>query len=126
IKNDLRKQELLDTNPANVMTAIKALSTELESIKGITGPIRTNADKLKFINDIDPVHLYNPTFQGTARSKAAQMKERYEGLSRDCELVVDQLRRQVIALEGHLKSLPQDSQFKAAGLTLEQKEEIRK
>ncbi len=54
------------------------------------------------------------------------MKERYEGLSRDCELVVDQLRRQVIALEGHLKSLPQDSQFKAAGLTLEQKEEIRK
>lgn len=126
IKNDLRKQELLDTNPAHVMTAIKALSTELESIKGITGPIRTNADKLKFINDIDPVHLYNPTFQGTARSKAAQMKERYEGLSRDCELVVDQLRRQVIALEGHLKSLPQDSQFKAAGLTLEQKEEIRK
>ncbi|HEI6767768.1 TPA: interaptin [Legionella pneumophila] len=126
IKNDLRKQELLDTNPANVMSAIKALSTELESIKGITGPIRTNADKLKFINDIDPVHLYNPTFQGTARSKAAQMKERYEGLSRDCELVVDQLRRQVIALEGHLKSLPKDGQFKAAGLTLEQKEEIKK
>lgn len=126
IKNDLRKQELLDTNPAHVMTAIKALSTELESIKGITGPIRTNADKLKFINDIDPVHLYNPTFQGTARSKAAQMKERYEGLSRDCGLVVDQLRRQVVALEGHLKSLPKEGEFKAAGLTLEQKAEIKK
>ncbi|HAT1792204.1 TPA: interaptin [Legionella pneumophila] len=126
IKNDLRRQELLDTNPAHVMAAIKDLNTEFEAIKKITGPIRTNADKLKFINDIDPVHLYNPTFQGTARSKAAQMKERYEGLSRDCELVVDQLRRQVIALEGHLKSLPQDSQFKAAGLTLEQKEEIKK
>ncbi|HAT2056803.1 TPA: interaptin [Legionella pneumophila] len=126
IKNDIRKQELLDTNPANVMTAVHDLNTEFEAIKKITGPIRTNADKLKFINDIDPVHLYNPTFQGTARSKAAQMKERYEGLSRDCELVVDQLRRQVIALEGHLKSLPQDSQFKAAGLTLEQKEEIKK
>ncbi|HDV5769692.1 TPA: interaptin [Legionella pneumophila] len=126
IKNDLRKQELLDTNPTHVMIAINALSTELESVKGITGPIRTNADKLKFINDIDPVHLYNPTFQGTARSKAAQMKARYQGLSRDCELVVDQLRRQVIALEGHLKSLPQDGQFKATGLTLEQKEEIKK
>ncbi|HEN5537567.1 TPA: interaptin [Legionella pneumophila] len=126
IKNDLRKQELLDTNPANVMAAIKDLNTEFEAIKKITGPIRTNADKLKFINDIDPVHLYNPTFQGTARSKAAQMKERYEGLSRDCELVVDQLRRQVIALEGHLKSLPKDGQFKASGLTLEQKEEIKK
>ncbi|MFO9414086.1 interaptin [Legionella pneumophila serogroup 1] len=126
IKNDLRRQELLDTNPAHVMAAIKDLNTEFEAIKKITGPIRTNADKLKFINDIDPVHLYNPTFQGTARSKAAQMKERYEGLSRDCELVVDQLRRQVIALEGHLKSLPQDSQFKAAGLTLEQKDEIKK
>ncbi|AOW59263.1 interaptin [Legionella pneumophila subsp. pneumophila] len=126
IKNDLRRQELLDTNPAHVMAAIKDLNTEFEAIKKITGPIRANADKLKFINDIDPVHLYNPTFQGTARSKAAQMKERYEGLSRDCELVVDQLRRQVIALEGHLKSLPQDSQFKAAGLTLEQKEEIKK
>ncbi|HFK5858885.1 TPA: Dot/Icm T4SS effector Ceg28 [Legionella pneumophila] len=126
IKNDLRKQELLDTNPAHVMTAIKALSTELESIKGITGPIRTNADKLKFINDIDPVHLYNPTFQGTARSKAAQMKERYEDLSRDCGLVVDQLRRQVVALEGHLKSLPKEGEFKAAGLTLEQKAEIKK
>lgn len=126
IKNDLRKQELLDINPVNVMTAIKDLSTELESIKGITGLIRTNADKLKFINDIDPVHLYNPTFQGTARSKAAQMKERYEGLSRDCGLVVDQLRRQVIALEGHLKSLPKEGQFKATGLTLEQKEEIKK
>lgn len=126
IKNDIRKQELLDTNPANVMTAVHDLNTEFEAIKKITGPIRTNADKLKFINDIDPVHLYNPTFQGTARSKAAQMKERYEGLSRDCELVVDQLRRQAIALEGHLKSLPQDSQFKAAGLTLEQKEEIKK
>ncbi|WBV69731.1 Dot/Icm T4SS effector Ceg28 [Legionella pneumophila] len=126
IKNNLRKQELLDTNPAHVMTAIKALSTELESIKGITGPIRTNADKLKFINDIDPVHLYNPTFQGTARSKAAQMKERYEGLSRDCGLVVDQLRRQVVALEGHLKSLPKEGEFKAAGLTLEQKAEIKK
>ncbi|HHU0102470.1 TPA: interaptin [Legionella pneumophila] len=126
IKNDLRRQELLDTNPAHVMAAIKDLNTEFEAIKKITGPIRTNADKLNFINDIDPVHLYNPTFQGTARSKAAQMKERYEGLSRDCELVVDQLRRQVIALEGHLKSLPQDSQFKAAGLTLEQKDEIKK
>ncbi|AMQ28586.1 TPA: interaptin [Legionella pneumophila] len=126
IKNDLRRQELLDTNPAHVMAAIKDLNTEFEAIKKITGPIRTNADKLKFINDIDPVHLYNPTFQGTARSKAAQMKDRYEGLSRDCELVVDQLRRQVIALEGHLKSLPKDGQFKAAGLTLEQKEEIRK
>lgn len=126
IKNDLRKQELLDTNPAHVMAAIKDLNTEFEAIKKITGPIRTNADKLKFINDIDPVHLYNPTFQGTARSKAAQMKERYEGLSRDCGLVVDQLRRQVIALEGHLKSLPQDGQFKAAGLTLEQKDEIKK
>ncbi|HAU0672655.1 interaptin [Legionella pneumophila serogroup 1] len=126
IKNDLRRQELLDTNPAHVMAAIKDLNTEFEAIKKITGPIRTNADKLKFINDIDPVHLYNPTFQGTARSKAAQMKERYEGLSRDCELVVDQLRRQVIALEGHLKSLPKDGQFKAAGLTLEQKEEIKK
>ncbi|AMP93199.1 interaptin [Legionella pneumophila subsp. pascullei] len=126
IKNDLRKQELLDTNPANVMTAIKVLSTELESIKGITEPIRTNTDKLKFINDIDPVHLYNPTFQGTARVKAAQMKERYEGLSRDCGLVVDQLRRQVVALEGHLKSLPKDNEFKAAGLTLEQKAEIKK
>ncbi|TIE19657.1 interaptin [Legionella pneumophila] len=126
IKNDLRMQELLDTNPAHVMAAIKDLNTEFEAIKKITGPIRTNADKLKFINDIDPVHLYNPTFQGTARSKAAQMKDRYEGLSRDCELVVDQLRRQVIALEGHLKSLPKDGQFKAAGLTLEQKEEIKK
>ncbi|HAT8966378.1 TPA: interaptin [Legionella pneumophila subsp. pneumophila] len=126
IKNDLRRQELLDTNPAHVMAAIKDLNTEFEAIKKITGPIRTNADKLKFINDIDPVHLYNPTFQGTARSKAAQMKDRYEGLSRDCELVVDQLRRQVIALEGHLKSLPKDGQFKAAGLTLEQKEEIKK
>ncbi|HHL3493571.1 TPA: interaptin [Legionella pneumophila] len=126
IKNDLRKQELLDTNPAHVMAAIKDLNTEFEAIKKITGPIRTNADKLKFINDIDPVHLYNPTFQGTARSKAAEMKERYEGLSRDCGLVVDQLRRQVVALEGHLKSLPKDSEFKATGLTLEQKEEIKK
>ncbi|HAT1867869.1 TPA: interaptin [Legionella pneumophila] len=126
IKNDIRKQELLDTNPANVMTAVHDLNTEFEAIKKITGPIRTNADKLKFINDIDPVHLYNPTFQGTARSKAAEMKERYEGLSRDCGLVVDQLRRQVVALEGHLKSLPKDSEFKATGLTLEQKEEIKK
>ncbi|HAT1596572.1 TPA: interaptin [Legionella pneumophila] len=126
IKNDVRKQELLDTNPANVMTAVHDLNTEFEAIKKITGPIRTNADKLKFINDIDPVHLYNPTFQGTARSKAAEMKERYEGLSRDCGLVVDQLRRQVVALEGHLKSLPKDSEFKATGLTLEQKEEIKK
>lgn len=126
IKNDIRKQELLDTNPVNVMTAVHDLNTEFEAIKKITEPIRTNTDKLKFINDIDPVHLYNPTFQGTARAKAAQMKERYEGLSRDCGLVVDQLRRQVIALEGHLKSLPKESEFKAAGLTLEQKEEIKK
>lgn len=126
IKNGIRRQELLDTNPANVMTAIKDLNTEFEAIKKITEPIRTNADKLKFINDIDPVHLYNPTFQGTARAKAAQMKERYEGLSRDCGLVVDQLRRQVIALEGHLKSLPKEGEFKAAGLTLEQKAEIKK
>ncbi|HAT1883473.1 TPA: interaptin [Legionella pneumophila] len=126
IKNDIRKQELLDTNPANVMTAVHDLNTEFEAIKKITAPIRTNADKLKFINDIDPVHLYNPTFQGAARSKAAEMKERYEGLSRDCRLVVDQLRRQAVALEGHLKSLPKDSEFKATGLTLEQKEEIKK
>ncbi|WP_241480450.1 hypothetical protein [Legionella norrlandica] len=52
------------------------------------------------------------------------MKGRYERMASEVALDIDQLRRQVIALEGHLASLPNDNEFKAS-LTEQQKTEIK-
>lgn len=124
MKNTARRAQFLSSKIDTVRTAFKEVVAGLEEIQKNHKPITDSKAKLQFINGIDPVHLYNPSFQGTAKSKAVEMRERYQKMSKDNTLTVDQLRRQVIALEGYLANLPDDNQFKAP-LSPEQKELIK-
>lgn len=124
MKNIARQRNFLSDKVANVVNALEVVQGRLLGIQENHKPITDSKEKLKFINDIDPVHLYNPSFQGTAKSKAVEMRDRYQEMTKDTALTIDQLRRQAIDLESYLANLPDDNQFNAP-LSLEQKELIK-
>ena len=107
IKNVVRTKHFANPEPALRAAETTKLNNQLTKIqnnlKTLSNP---QDDKFKYIAAVTPIHLFNPSFQGKARSQAATMKLRYQGLADDCALIIDQLKRNKIALKSYRDSLP--------------------
>lgn len=79
--------------------AIIAINNEIKSIQHHRETTTKSMKHVRFIEKIDPHHLYNPTFRGEARLKAAKMKDEYQSISDNCDDIVEQLRRDQQTLE---------------------------
>ncbi len=103
-ENEKTKVELTDA--ATFEGRITILTKSLEAGKKDHKSLVANAKEIKKLSDIQDIHLLNPAFQGKAKSKSVDMLERFQQMADDCNIVVDQLRRQKAQLEGFIGSLP--------------------
>lgn len=103
IKENMTNNAVLTVEGAitDMRASLTALTTQHESLK-------VNAKKLEQLATTEDLHLMNPAFQGKARAESVEMHNNFKELATDCDLIVDQLRRQQVALKGYKKSLPQN------------------
>lgn len=113
IKIEVNKGQLSNRNAEVVYTRIDKMTDQLTILQDNQNQVTKNKDQFKFIADIDPIHLFNPAFQGKAKLEALAMKTQYQELSNDCDLVVDQLKRNKATLVDHLHSLPKIADIRA-------------
>jgi hypothetical protein len=92
-------KKILSRSSREFNEGITAVNEELKSVQKHHETSTKSMKHFKFIEGIEPYHLYNPTFRGEARRKAAEMKDKYQSISHDCDLIVDQLRRDQRKLE---------------------------
>ncbi|KTD31009.1 interaptin [Legionella moravica] len=102
LKNAVLKNNLNDADPFVVIDAVTDLKKIATSINQHLGALNKSREHFKFIEGIKPHHLYNPSFRGEAQLSAKQMKGQYQQLSNDCDLIVEQLRRDQKAIEAIL------------------------
>ncbi|MBL7480227.1 hypothetical protein [Legionella bononiensis] len=100
LKNAVLKNNLADPSPAVVRQALSNLNSVIQSINGHRTVTTKSREHFKFLEGVEPSHLYNPSFRGTAQFRAEKMKDKYQALSDDCDLIVDQLRRDQKTIEG--------------------------
>ena len=103
LKNAVLKNNLMSPSPAVVREALSNLNSVIQSINGHRNVTTKSREQYKFLEGVEPSHLYNPSFRGTAQFRAEKMKEKYQALSDDCDLIVDQLRRDQKIIEGFFK-----------------------
>ncbi|KTD46425.1 hypothetical protein [Legionella quateirensis] len=103
LKNAVLKNNLTDPSPAVVTRALSDVNSVIESINGRRNVSTKSRAHYKFIEGVEPSHLYNPSFRGTAQFSAEKMKDKYQALSDDCDLILDQLRRDQKTIEGFFK-----------------------
>lgn len=92
-------KKILSSSSREFNEAITAMNEELKSVQKNRETSTKSMKHFKFIERIEPYHLYNPTFRGEARRKAREMKDKYQSMSDDCDLIVEQLRRDQRKLE---------------------------
>lgn len=102
IRNDIRKTIFKKNNPAKVGEVLKQVKEELKNIQKSHVEFSAFRKKMVFIFAIDEVHLFNPLFQ----SKAHEMKRKYKELAQQCDVIVDKLRQDSIALQDAIESMP--------------------
>ncbi len=105
----VRKANLTTGSIADANSSIDKLNEELEAIQGHQKSLNKKEDTHRPLLDVQPIHLFNPSFQEKARKEAAEMKPKYQEMAKDCALVLDQLRRDKLLLKSHLESLPTGS-----------------
>jgi hypothetical protein len=123
IKQGLLKEQFKLASAAEVTKALTKVQKDLTDMQALHKPIVDNVSHFKPLEKVEPHHLYNPAFHGTAQVHAAEMKEKYQEFSNTCNDIVDQLRRNKNHLEEYLKSLPKDAELHAA-LPPEEKKKI--
>jgi hypothetical protein len=92
-------KKILSRSSREFNEGITAVDEELKSVQKHRETSTKSMKHFKFVEGIEPYHLYNPTFRGEARRKAAEMKDKYQSISNDCDLIVEQLRRDQRKLE---------------------------
>ncbi|KTD57255.1 hypothetical protein [Legionella shakespearei] len=114
IKQGLLKEQFKLASVDDVTKALTKVQKDLTDMQALHKPIVDNVSHFKPLEKVEPHHLYNPAFHGTAQVHAAEMKEKYQEFSNTCNDIVDQLRRNKNHLEDYLKSLPKDADLHAS------------
>lgn len=123
IKHGILKEQFKAVSPDEVNEAINKVQKDLAAMQLMHKHIIRNVSHFKPIEEVEPYHLYNPTFHGTAQLHAQEMKEKYEEFSENCDVIVDQLRRDKITLESYLENIPKLADL-APGLPLPERKKI--
>ena len=106
LKRETTHAELTNRNPHIAYRAIERMHDDIQAIEDHLYPLTANRDTFELLNQVQPIHLFNPAFQAKAKSKALAMKEKYQDLSKDCDWLVAELKRVKLILEHYLNSLP--------------------
>ncbi len=106
IKAQIRKEKIHHGGMNTVKEEIKVLDTKLSELKKTHTDLTQHKEKLRKMSEIDPIHIYNPAVQGKAEHDPKGMEEKFKEMGQDCDLIVDQLRREQIILQDCLDSLP--------------------
>lgn len=123
IKNGILNEQFKLASADEVTQAIEKVQKDLTAMQALHKSIVDSTSHFKPVEKVEPHHLYNPTFQGTAQVHAIEMKEKYKEYSANCNDIVDQLRRNKKSLEDYLQNLPQSSELNA-GLPAAEKKKI--
>lgn len=102
IKKEQRNQVFAEAKPnEEAKTAIvEKINQELSTLKTQRAFFSTIPDDLKAIENIEPIHLYNPMFRARLQEGRGQEREQlFKDLADDCELYIDSLNRELATLE---------------------------
>jgi hypothetical protein len=105
LRLEKRHAELTDSDPQVVHNTIEKMYDQLEAIHDHLRPLKTNRNTFELLNTVQPIHLFNPSFQNKAKSEAVAIKGTYLALKKECDWFVDELQRSTLILEGYLSSL---------------------
>ncbi len=95
LKMELNNRKILSRSSRAFNEGINAANEELKSGQKNREITTKSMKHFKFIEGIEPYHLYNPAFRGAARTQMVEMKAHYQSLSDECDLIIDQLRHQL-------------------------------
>ena len=109
LKNEQRAINLKNNNAeGDVIAVLNGMEKELKGIQLNNKVLVQNSKSLKFITTINSTELFNPEFIDKASFNNDEIKAKYQNLSKECNLTIDKLNRNINALDGLLKSLPRD------------------
>ncbi|CEG57691.1 hypothetical protein [Legionella fallonii] len=109
IRVAVRKANLTTGSLVDANSSIDKLNEELETIQEHQKNLDNKEKDHRALLDVQPIHLFNPSFREKARQEAGEMKPKYQEMAKDCALILDELRRDKLLLKSHLESLPTGS-----------------
>jgi hypothetical protein len=115
LKRDMANTDLSSDDKAVVAPAIKQMNAQIKTLHDSTAVFTKHNEKFELLGKIIPIHLFNPSFQGKAKAEARSMRAEYQQLGKDCDLVVNQLRRSKQFLVSYFHSLPEEEDNKKDG-----------
>ncbi|CAM2858183.1 hypothetical protein [Legionella worsleiensis] len=114
MKNEALERNLRSTDSTTVSKALVDLEGVIHFVHQNNDLATQTQNRYQFMESIEPYHLYNPAFKDKAFN-AQEMKTQYQLLATDCNLMVEQLRRDL----NRLKSLPRPNLVQDPGLSNE-------
>lgn len=91
---------------ATEQTEVQALKTKLQSITAIDKHYR---DELKHLGNLTHTQWLSPEFEVSARQAYNELQPKFKAFARDCDIILEELRRQQKIYEDKLYSLPDTS-----------------
>lgn len=86
--------------------ARKQMNAQVDAMIETRKSFSDSFDKLKFLDDIDPVHLAAPQFIRECKNDPDGMRARFGAMAASCDITVDRLLRNQALLMAQLASLP--------------------
>lgn len=111
IKNDIRHNAFMNFTSDVIQPIFKQVQLELKGLKKKHNLTDEYYEKMKFIPAIQDHHIHNPLFQ----SKSVPMREKYVEIAKECDVLIDQLRRDRTVLQGYLESTQMSEENSASG-----------
>lgn len=124
LKNEAQNMLLSKAaSAAELEPALKTITDDLKKLKDARNLIAESRKLFEPLDNISPEDLYNPAAQKKDKHHASNLKASYQLMAEDCDLMVDQLRRNHARIHGHLSSLPAQDRLSSA-LPIDEKDKI--
>ena len=112
MKKNVLNADLKSDKEEVVDGATEQMEVQIKALHDIMKPLTKHRDTFALLAKVNPIHLFNPSFQGKARDVDEVLKQRHKDLAADCDLVVDELRRNKQILVSYLESIPNKDDLK--------------